>query len=72
MRFAMLSVRVPRSFWSTVPAFLLISVEPHQSVDSSVHPLDLTAMICHFHPFHARKLPRDGVVIEHLQEKLDV
>ena len=36
------------------------------------YPLDLAAIILHIHSFHARKLPGDGVVIDHLQEELDI
>ena len=48
------------------------SVDLSQSPSISVHPLDLTAVILYFHSLHPRKLPGDGVVIDHLQEELDV
>jgi hypothetical protein len=54
---------------SHAPPFLLIEVKLHRT---GAYPLDLTAVILHIHSFHARKLPRDGVVIDHLQEELDI
>ena len=59
--------RLTDAIHSRVPPLPLIEIELDQS---SVRPLDLAAVILHFHSLHRRKLPEDGVVIDHLQGRL--